>query len=67
MLTFIVSSIVAAVLIKKKGRYWPVMVVMPVFLCIGAGLLFTIDATSSFGRNLGYQILFGLGIGEPRC
>lgn len=39
------------------------LVIGSVFLTIGAGLLYTLDIGTSAGKYIGYQILFGVGVG----
>lgn len=39
------------------------LVIGSVFLTIGAGLLYTLDIGTSAGNYIGYQILFGVGVG----
>lgn len=39
------------------------LVVGSVFLTAGAGLLYTLDFGTSMGKYVGYQIVFGIGVG----
>lgn len=45
------------------GRYKWILVFGPSFLCIGGGLLYTVDEHTSSAKLIGYQILLALGIG----
>ncbi|GAA6021533.1 hypothetical protein JCM11491_006474 [Sporobolomyces phaffii] len=51
-------------IVSATGRYWHILVGGPALICIGGGLLYTIDEHSSFARLCGYQILLGVGIGS---
>ncbi|KAK0610960.1 major facilitator superfamily domain-containing protein [Immersiella caudata] len=58
-----VMGIVFAVVTQKVGYYVPGMLVSPVMASVGAGLLSTINPASGPGAWIGYQSLYGLGIG----
>lgn len=63
VLSLVVISLVAGVLVSVTGYYTPFLYLGVVFLAIGAGLLttFTVDTDSS--KWIGYQIIFGAGVG----
>ncbi|KAJ7081783.1 transporter [Mycena belliarum] len=50
-------------LVGKSGYYWHFLVGAPVFLAIGSGLLYTINAGISPAKIIGFQILAGVGVG----
>jgi hypothetical protein len=58
-----VSSTVTGGLISAIGYYTPIILICMALFSIGAGLLTTLSITSTFGRNFGYQVIAGLGIG----
>lgn len=60
MLSFVVGSTLSATLTFITGRYWHVLVTTPLLGCVGAGLLFSVDAQTSSARLLGYQIILGV-------
>jgi hypothetical protein len=39
------------------------MVAMPAVAAVGAGLLFTANTSTSTAKMIGYQIIYGFGIG----
>ena len=63
VLSLVVMSIVAAVFTQKIGYYVPAMLLSPVLCSIGAGLLSTLSPSSGHNAWIGYQVLYGLGIG----
>ncbi|RDI86257.1 hypothetical protein Vi05172_g3666 [Venturia inaequalis] len=58
-----VSSTSTGALISATGYYTPVMIGCMALFSIGAGLCTTLSITTPFARNLGFQILAGLGLG----
>lgn len=57
------ATILSGGLISTYGHFVPFMIIGSVFSTIGAGLLYTLNTTSSSGHWIGYQIITGLGIG----
>ncbi|MCJ1243902.1 MFS sugar transporter [Trapelia coarctata] len=64
ILAQVLASIVAGVLTTVIGYYTPFLYVSTVLMAIGAGLLTTLTVTSGTGMWIGYQIIFGLGVGS---
>ncbi|KAK4442682.1 major facilitator superfamily domain-containing protein [Podospora aff. communis PSN243] len=58
-----IMGIIVAVLTQKIGYYVPGMLASPLMASVGAGLLSTINPTSGPGAWIGYQSLYGLGVG----
>ena len=63
ILGLVIFSIIAGGLVSAVGYYTPVMIVSSVLMAIGAGLLTTLHPDTSTGKWIGYQILFGAGVG----
>jgi hypothetical protein len=63
VLSLVVFGIFSAIFTQKIGYYAPALLVAPVFASVGAGLLSTLKPTSGRSAWMGYQILYGLGIG----
>ncbi|KAH9815249.1 major facilitator superfamily domain-containing protein [Melampsora americana] len=63
MLSIVVSAGFAGFAISSTGYYWPALVVGPVLLTVGSGLLHTLDEFSNDGKLIGFQIIIGTGIG----
>ncbi|KAI1266049.1 MFS general substrate transporter [Xylariaceae sp. FL1019] len=63
LLAVVVSSIVSGALVTILGYYTPFMIAGTVLASIGAGLLTLLTPGISSGKWIGYQIIFGFGIG----
>ena len=63
VLSLVVMSIFAAIFTQKISYYVPAMLLSPVLCSIGAGLLSTLSPGSGHNAWIGYQVLYGLGIG----
>jgi len=63
MLAVVISAGGSGAIINSTGRYWPFLFGLPFLTAIGAGLLFTIDSSTSNAKLIGFQILVGAGIG----
>ena len=58
-----ITSISAGLLTKKVGYYAPWMIACSVLMPIGAGLISTFTPTTAHPQWIGYQAIFGLGLG----
>lgn len=63
MIMVCVGIFVSGGFVTKTGRYYPFLIIGPPISAVGFGLLFTIDASTSSAKIVGYQILSGFGIG----
>ena len=63
VLSLVLASIFAGTFVSKVGIYNPFLFAGSIFASIGAGLLMTLNTDSGKGAWIGYQILFGLGLG----
>jgi hypothetical protein len=63
LLSMIIASIVAGILVTVFGYYVPAMIASSIFMSIGAGLLTTFQTTTNHSKWIGYQVVFGAGIG----
>ena len=63
VISLVVLGIVAAIITQKVGYYVPVMLSSPILCSIGAGLLSTLVPNSGANKWIGYQVLYGCGIG----
>ncbi|AEO65517.1 uncharacterized protein THITE_119631 [Thermothielavioides terrestris NRRL 8126] len=64
VIPLVVASIVTGILVSRIGYYTPFMIFGVCLTAVGAGLFTTFDATAtSKGKWIGYQILYGFGIG----
>ncbi|KAF7554369.1 hypothetical protein G7Z17_g2988 [Cylindrodendrum hubeiense] len=63
VLALVFASIFTGVLVHRIGYYTPVMIVGVCFMSIGAGLLTTLQIDTPTANLVGYQILYGWGMG----
>lgn len=63
MLSAVIASFASGGLVNGTGHYLTMLIIGPIIGAVGAGLLFTIDEYTSTGRLIGYQIIFGVGLG----
>ena len=67
LLPMILSSVVGAIgsgiIITKVGYYTPFFILCSIITPVGAGLLSTLTPSSGSAEWIGYQILFGIGLG----
>lgn len=63
ILGFVVFTMISGAFVSALGYYTPFMIASAVFMAIGAGLLSTLEIESSHGQWIGYQCLFGFGVG----
>ncbi len=64
VLPMVASSIFTGALVSRIGYYTPFMIVGSCIISIGAGLLTTLQIDTSDARTIGYQILYGWGLGQ---
>ncbi|KAI0468776.1 MFS general substrate transporter [Xylaria cf. heliscus] len=63
LLSVVVASLVAGGLITAFGYYTPFMIIGTVLAAIGGGLLTTWTPHTNTATWIGYQIIFGIGVG----
>lgn len=63
ILALVICSLLAGGIITRVGYYTPFVIIATIFASIGAGLLFTFGTNTGSPKWIGYQILFGAGIG----
>ncbi|KAJ1984332.1 hypothetical protein H4R33_004425 [Dimargaris cristalligena] len=63
MLSMVAGNFISAALIQKSGRCREIVWVGTVIATVGAGLLTTLSRDSSVGHEVGYTLIFGLGMG----
>jgi hypothetical protein len=63
MLSTVFGSIFGGFLNSKVGYYTPLAIVGSCIMTVGAGLLTTLQVDSGAGKWIGYQVLYGLGVG----
>ncbi|KAL1853107.1 hypothetical protein Daus18300_011935 [Diaporthe australafricana] len=63
MLSMVAGSIFGGIVNGRIGYYTPLAIIGTCIMCAGAGLLTTLEVDTSVGKWIGYQILYGLGLG----
>jgi MFS family permease len=63
MALLVFAVILSGVATKKSGRYWPSLLVGPVFAAVGSGLMYTINEATPLAHVYGFQIITGFGVG----
>jgi hypothetical protein len=63
MLSAVIGSFASGGLVNVTGHYLTMVLVGPLVASVGAGLLFTIDEFTPGAKIIGYQIIFGAGLG----
>lgn len=63
ILSLVLFSIVSGGAVTALGYYTPFMIASSILMSIGAGLIATFKVDSPIGHWLGYQIVYGLGVG----
>ncbi|RSM01416.1 hypothetical protein CDV31_011349 [Fusarium ambrosium] len=63
VLSLVVGAIMSGAIITRTGYYVPWMFVAAVLTSVGSGLMTTFKTNTSHSAWIGYQVLFGLGLG----
>ncbi|KAH6622456.1 major facilitator superfamily transporter [Boeremia exigua] len=63
VIAMVVASVISAKITQRIGYYIPAIIVCTVLSSIGAGLLSTMTRFSDHSYWIGYQVLFGMGLG----
>jgi hypothetical protein len=58
-----ISSLLGGILIGMVGYIWPFLVFSSTFISLGAGLFTTFTIDTGTGKWIGYQIIYGFGMG----
>lgn len=64
VVALVVSSIVSGILTSRIGYYTPFLIFGICVAAVGAGLLTTLHVNISVGKWVGYQIVYGFGLGS---
>ncbi|KAI0129378.1 putative MFS aflatoxin efflux pump [Hypoxylon sp. NC0597] len=62
-LSMVVASITNGIFVSRIGYYAPTMLIGTCLMSVGAGLLTTLQLDTATGKWIGYQILYGFGMG----
>ncbi|KAF2272093.1 putative MFS aflatoxin efflux pump [Westerdykella ornata] len=63
MLAFVLASILGGAINQKIGYYTPLGIAGVCIMATGSGLLTTLEIDTGKGKWIGYQVVYGLGMG----
>ena len=63
ILSLVVATIAAGFTVSRMGYYTPFMIAQGIIMSIGAGLITTFSPTTPHQQWIGYQFIFGFGLG----
>ncbi|QUC23421.1 uncharacterized protein UV8b_07662 [Ustilaginoidea virens] len=63
LLSLVIISLVSGGLVSTFGYYAPFMLMSTILMSVGAGMLSTFTVDASPAHWIGYQVLFGVGVG----
>ncbi|DAA77841.1 TPA_exp: Uncharacterized protein A8136_5544 [Trichophyton benhamiae CBS 112371] len=63
MLSMVVGSVGGGAINSRIGYYTPLAIIGPCIMSVGAGLLTTLKVASGKEEWIGYQVIYGLGLG----
>ena len=63
VLPLVIGSVLGGAVTFRTGYYTPPMIVASLILSVGAGLLTTWSVTTKQAEWIGYQVIFGFGLG----
>ncbi len=59
----VIMSVISGILISNIGYYTPFMIASSVLMAVGVGLLSTWQVDTGSAKWIGYQVIFGFGVG----
>ena len=63
ILGLVIFSMIAGIIITVQGYYTPWVILSSVLMATGAGLLSTFKVGSGHAMWIGYQVIYGFGVG----
>ncbi|KAF7288135.1 Major facilitator superfamily transporter [Mycena chlorophos] len=63
VITLVLGSLISGAVVTATGYYNPWLYLSPVLMSIGAGLISTFKTNTGHARWIGYQVIFGFGVG----
>jgi hypothetical protein len=58
-----IVTFIASIAVGKMGYYSPFLLVGAVVSAVAGALMYSLDVDTSLGKQIGYQILLGTGVG----
>lgn len=63
LVSMVILSILVAIFTERIGYYVPALLIAPALCATGAGLLSTLTPSSHHSEWMGYQVIYGFGLG----
>jgi hypothetical protein len=63
VLALVIGAIISGGIITRTGYYVPFMFMSTILMSTGSGLITTFDVSTGHSKWIGYQVLFGFGLG----
>lgn len=63
VISFVIASLLGGILTTITGHYVPLVYLAVILLSIGSGLLTTLSVDAGPAKWIGYQVIFGAGVG----
>ncbi|KAK5045299.1 hypothetical protein LTR84_009405 [Exophiala bonariae] len=63
ILSLVVANMIGGIVVSRIGYYAPFMIASSILISVGSGLITTFTTTTNHPKWIGYQVIFGLGIG----
>lgn len=63
VLSLVAGTIISGSIVRKTGHYVPFMYLSTVLVSVGAGSITTFNSSTGHPAWIGYQVLYGLGLG----
>lgn len=63
ILGLVIFSLIAGAVVTQLGYYTPFVIASTILMAVGAGLLSTLNESSGHSKWIGYQVIFGAGVG----
>ncbi|KAI1443547.1 MFS multidrug transporter [Annulohypoxylon stygium] len=63
ILSQVIMVLVGGFVVQRIGYYLPSVILGTTLASVGSGLLSTLQVSTSVGRWVGYQVIYGLGVG----
>ncbi|OHF03888.1 hypothetical protein CORC01_00750 [Colletotrichum orchidophilum] len=63
MLSMVISTLTTGALVRRIGYYTPFLIGGVCLMSIGAGLLYTFEVDTGSAKWIGYQVIYGFGLG----
>ncbi|KAJ7063877.1 MFS transporter [Mycena amicta] len=63
ILSLVLGSLIAGVVVTASGYYTPLLWISSILMAVGAGLLSTFTTSTAHPKWIGYQVIYGLGVG----